>query len=43
MINGGLKIQIAPVHPEGLVYESDTGIITGVEVDGMIYFLKPLR
>ena len=34
------QIQIKPVHPEGLVYESDTGIITGVEVDGIIYFLK---
>ena len=34
------QIQIPPVHPEGLVYESDIGIITGVEIDGMIYFLK---
>jgi len=34
------QIQIQPMPPEGLVYESDTGIITGVEVDGTIYFLK---
>ena len=34
------QIHIEPREPESVHREPHTGIITGVEVDGMTYFLK---